>query len=91
MQEEILKEVMEKTDASYIKLTNDSHLHHHHKMSPGNNNSHFKLQVCSARFAGMPLVKRHRLIYDICDPFIKGGVHALAIEAYTEEEKQSGK
>ena len=86
MQEEITKELVEHCQASYVKVINNSHKHHHHKMSPGNNHSHFQVIVCSDLFTGMSLVKRHKYIYSLCETFITRGVHALAIEAYSTDE-----
>ena len=48
--------------------------------------THFKITVVSTVFSGKPLVQRHRLVYGILEEEIKQGVHALSINAWTEEE-----
>lgn len=51
--------------------------------------SHFRLVVVSEQFCGMPVLARHRLIYDHLGQFLTrggGSVHALAIHAYTPSE-----
>ncbi len=42
--------------------------------------THFRVRIGSAQFAGLPRVKRHRLVYDALQDFIDQGLHALAIE-----------
>ena len=48
--------------------------------------AHFNLRIVSARFAGLPRVARHRLVYDALRPWMAEGVHALAIDARTPDE-----
>ena len=48
--------------------------------------SHFKLRVVSEKFDGVPLVKRHQLVYALLDEEFKAGLHALNITAKTPKE-----
>ena len=48
--------------------------------------SHFKLRVVSEKFDGVPLVKRHQLVYSLLDEEFKAGLHALNITAKTPKE-----
>lgn len=48
--------------------------------------THFRVAAVSAAFAGLPLVKRHRLIYEALAEEMAGPVHALALETLTPEE-----
>lgn len=51
--------------------------------------SHFKVTVVSALFAGLRLAQRHQRIYAAVDDLLGvGGIHALAIHAYTPDEWQ---
>jgi len=43
--------------------------------------SHFRIRVVSASFAGRNRVDRHRMVNDALKPAFARGVHALAIEA----------
>lgn len=58
---------------------------HGHRVPPGVE-SHFRVVVVSARFAGMPLVARHREVHAAAAAELQSGLHALAIEALTPEQ-----
>ncbi|MGB6452427.1 MAG: BolA family protein [Steroidobacteraceae bacterium] len=67
-----------------ILVEDDSALHAGH---PGaREGGHFRVRVVSDRFRGLSRVARHRLVYQAIEPLIGKGVHALAIEARTQEE-----
>jgi stress-induced morphogen len=56
-----------------------------HSGPPGRE-THFKVVVVSARFAGQGLVQRHRAVNATLAEELRTGVHALAIEALTPEQ-----
>ena len=72
---------------SRLDVSNESHLHAGHRASPGTGESHFRVVVVSARFAGKSRVERHRLINEALAAELKGKVHALAIAAHAPGEK----
>ena len=42
---------------------------------------HFQVVVASARFAGLPLIEQHRLVYDaLATPLADGTIHELRIK-----------
>ncbi len=42
---------------------------------------HFQVTVTSPRFAGLPLVDQHRLVYDaLAEPLADGTIHELRIK-----------
>ena len=47
---------------------------------------HYRVRIVAARFAGLPRVARHRLVYDAVSDLMQSAVHALAIEALTPDE-----
>ena len=53
---------------------------------PRGRESHFKVVVVSAAFAGQSLVQRHRAVNATLADELRGGVHALSIEALTPEQ-----
>jgi BolA protein len=53
------------------------HMGHHHDRSE----THFRVEVVSAAFAGKGRVERHRLVNNLLAEELAGGVHALAIDA----------
>ena len=67
-----------------LELEDDSAAHAGH--AGARSGAHFNLRIVSARFAGLPRVARHRLVYDALRPWMAEGVHALAIDARTPEE-----
>ena len=67
-----------------LELVDDSAAHAGH--AGAREGAHFILRIVSARFAGLPRVARHRLVYDAVRPWMAEGVHALAIDARTPDE-----
>ena len=53
---------------------------------PRGRESHFKVVVVSAAFTGQSLVARHRAVHATLAEELRGGVHALSIEALTPEQ-----
>ncbi len=67
-----------------LQVRDDSHLHAGH--AGAREGGHFQVLVVSERFAGLPRLARHRLVYDALGPLPALGVHALAIDARAPEE-----
>lgn len=47
---------------------------------------HFRLVLVCARFSGLSLQARHRMVYDALGPLMQREIHALAINAYAPDE-----
>ncbi len=47
---------------------------------------HYQLIIVSGAFSGLPLQRRHRLVYDALGPMMHKEIHALAIKAYAPDE-----
>ena len=56
---------------------------------PDGAESHFKVVVVAEVFTSMRRIQRHRLLNDLLAPEFAGGMHALAVHAYTPDEWQS--
>ena len=67
-----------------VEVIDDSHLHAGH--AGALEGGHFTARLCSARFAGLNRVGRHRLVYDALGPLGPQGIHALAIDARAPDE-----
>jgi BolA family transcriptional regulator, general stress-responsive regulator len=67
-----------------LQVHDDSHRHAGH--AGAREGRHYTVQLCSERFAGLPRVARHRLVYDALGPLATQGVHALAIVALAPGE-----
>jgi BolA protein len=74
----------EQLDPVELELVDDSAAHAGH--AGARSGAHFNLRIVSTRFAGLPRISRHRLVYDALRPWMAEGVHALAIDARTPDE-----
>ncbi len=70
---------------AHLQVLNESHMH----SVPANSETHFKVVVVSAEFAGLRQVQRHQRVYGLLADELKAGVHALSIHTYTEDEWQN--
>lgn len=64
-----------------LEVINESHLHAGHHGHDGEGETHMRVQIVSAAFAGMGRVARHRAINDLVAAEFEAGLHALAVEA----------
>lgn len=71
-------------DLQHLEVVNESHQHN----VPANSQTHFKLVLVSADFAGLTRIKRHRQINALLPDLLAGEVHALALHPYSPEEWQ---
>jgi len=74
--EAVLREALQPTA---FEISDDSDQHAGH--AGAREGRHFSVRIVSERFAGMPRVQRHRLVYDALHLLIPRGIHALAIDA----------
>ena len=66
----------------HMELENESHRH----SVPANSETHFRLVLVSAAFAGRRAVARHQAVYALVPDLMEGELHALAMHLYTPEE-----
>jgi BolA protein len=66
---------------SDLDVIDESHLHEGHAGHRPGGQSHFRVRIVSAAFAGKSRLDRHRMINATLDAELKGSVHALAIQA----------
>jgi len=76
--------LIERLEPLVLELVDDSAAHAGH--AGAREGAHFNLRIVSAKFAGLPRISRHRLVYDALRPWMAEGVHALAIDARTPDE-----
>jgi len=72
----------ETLNPSVLDLENESHSHN----VPKNSETHFRLVIVSQNFDGLSRVQRHQLVYKAADEALKKGIHALAMQCFTELE-----
>ncbi|QPC85691.1 BolA/IbaG family iron-sulfur metabolism protein [Mesorhizobium sp. NBSH29] len=71
-----------------LEILNESHLHagHLHEESghdatyDGTGETHFRVRIVSAAFAGKSRIERHRAVNEALSHELNNGVHALAVE-----------
>ncbi|MCA9706528.1 MAG: BolA/IbaG family iron-sulfur metabolism protein, partial [Myxococcales bacterium] len=78
VQQQIHDKLVDALGPTALEVINESHRH-----SGPATESHFKVVVVSARFEGVPLLRRHRLVNETLADELSSGVHALSIVAYT--------
>lgn len=66
----------------HLEIINESD---RHNVPPGSE-SHFKVVLVAGAFEGIGLLARHRTINHLLANELAGGVHALALHAYTAAE-----
>jgi BolA protein len=67
-----------------LEVRDDSAAHAGH--AGAREGSHLSVFIVSPRFAGLPRVARHRLVYDALSTLMPQGIHALAIDARAPDE-----
>lgn len=82
----IREKLMKVLQPTRLDVVNESHLHAGHRSSPGTGDSHYRVLVVAAAFAGKSRIDRHRMVNDTLAAELKGKVHALAIKAYAPGE-----
>jgi BolA protein len=73
-----------------LEVVNESHLHAGHRDAPGTGESHFRVVVVSAAFAGKSRLARHRLVNEVLAAELAGKVHALALDLQAPGEASKG-
>jgi len=71
-------------DPLALDVRDDSAAHAGH--AGAREGSHLSVRIVSARFAGLPRLARHRLVYDALSTLMPQGIHALAIDARAPDE-----
>lgn len=68
-----------------LELEDESAQHAGHA-GAASGGGHYRIRIVSARFEGLKLVMRHRLVYDSVHDMMRTEVHALAITALAPSE-----
>lgn len=71
---------------SVLSIIDDSAKHAGHVGARAGGESHFRVLIVSAAFVGKSQVARHRMVYAVLKPMFDAGLHALQIDAKTQQE-----
>ncbi len=63
-----------------LEVIDESHHHQGHGGWREGGETHFRVKMVAAAFAGKSRVDRHRMVNQVLDAELKGRVHALALE-----------
>ena len=74
----------EQLGADHVEVVDESWKHAGHAAAGGG--GHFIVRVVSARFKGVPLLDRNRMVFRLFEAEMGREIHALAIKALTPEE-----
>ena len=81
MKDVIVQKLQDALSPSHLEVIDESHQHAGHGGWREGGETHFRIRVTSTAFAGESRVAMHRAINTLLAEELKGGVHALAIEA----------
>ena len=87
----IREKLVQALQPTRLDIVNESHLHAGHRNSPGTGESHFRVLVVSAIFAGKSRLARHRLVNEALAAELKTKVHALAIRPTRPAKRSTGR
>ena len=71
---------------SRLDIVDDSARHAGHAGARPEGESHFNVEIVSARFAGLSRVARQRLVYEALADELRTDIHALALKTLTPDE-----
>lgn len=72
-----------------LSIVDESARHAGHSGARAGGQSHFRIRIISAGFAGLSRVERQRRVYDAVADEIAAGLHALALTTLTPEEAKT--
>jgi len=80
-----LRERLQSLRPDVVDIEDESALHAGHEGAKGGG-GHYRLRLVSKRFAGLPRLARHRLVYDAAGDLMQREIHALTMILQTPEE-----
>ncbi|MGH8443222.1 MAG: BolA family protein [Nevskiaceae bacterium] len=72
----------------HLVIEDESHRHAGHA-GAATGRGHFRVQIVSGAFAGLPALARHRQVYAALGELMQTDIHALSIQARTPDETPS--
>ena len=80
-----MQQKLSKLNPESLEILDDSGQHAGHEGARGGG-GHYRLTIVSQQFAGKPVQRRHRMVYEALGPMMRREIHALAIKAYAPGE-----
>lgn len=76
---------------SLLDLVDESARHAGHAGARPQGESHFRVSIVSAKFAGKSRVERQRMVFAALGDLMQTEIHALAITALAPDDAQAGR
>ena len=83
-----IKQALQTLTPVLIEIEDDSASHAGHAGNTGG--GHYNLLIVSEAFDGLPLIQRHKRIYEQLGDLMQRQIHALSIRAKTPAEYHQG-
>jgi BolA protein len=90
VQASIKRKLTESFAPERLEIVDESALHAGHVGARPEGETHFRVEIVSAHFAGLSRVARQRLVYDVLKADMASDIHALALKTITPEEAGAG-
>ena len=78
---EITRRLTQALNPAHLAVSNDSAQHRGHAGDDGSGESHFSVEIVSARFEGLNRLQRQRAVNAALADLLAERIHALAIKA----------
>lgn len=90
----VAEEIRQRLEAAFapirLEVIDESHRHAGHAGARPGGETHFRVAIVAAAFAGKSRLERQRLVHACLADALAGPVHALSISARTPEEDAHG-
>ncbi|TVR99430.1 MAG: BolA family transcriptional regulator [Rhodospirillales bacterium] len=73
-----------------LRVVDESHRHAGHAGARPDGETHFRLTIVAAAFAGKSRLERHRMVHTILAAELADRVHALSVSALAPDEPAAG-
>lgn len=83
--ETIRRRIEAAVEPEELVVEDEGHLHVGHE-GARDGRGHFRVFVVAECFDGLPLIQRHRKIYEAMGELMASDIHALSIDAYSSKE-----
>ncbi len=84
--ESIREKISEALSPAVLDIVDESHMHAGHAGSRPGGDSHFRVRIVAAAFAGQSRIERQRLINGLLADEFAAGLHALSLTTQTPDE-----
>lgn len=85
-----MRERLRSLAPTVLQIDDDSAQHAGHEGARGGG-GHYRLHLISARFAGLPRLARHRLVYDALQELMQRDIHALSMTLLSPDEARDAR